>query len=216
MKLIINLFALVIIASGLDEDAVKELKCSAVSSPDSGIDLKWFGSINQFYVPLWNQLYATRTAADLLSQDARHIPFEAVQPASCLTMNKDSTISGFGRQVKYNITGDETSITFRAPWSGAKTGKFSFHMMDNKSYVLGATCWDDNEASWAVLSTVQNLEPKSRTDILKYIKSLGFDENKAVDENYAYCGLNQLLLTPISYNSQQQHLLLSPYYIYFK
>lgn len=41
MKLIINLFALVIIASGLDEDAVKELKCSAVSSPDSGIDLKW-------------------------------------------------------------------------------------------------------------------------------------------------------------------------------
>lgn len=89
-------------------------------------------------------------------------------------------------------------------------------MMDNKSYVLGATCWDDNEASWAVLSTVQNLEPKSRTDILKYIKSLGFDENKAVDENYAYCGLNQLLLTPISYNSQQQHLLLSPYYIYFK
>lgn len=61
-------------------------------------------------------------------------------------------------------------------------------MTDNKSYVLGVTCWEDDQSSWTVMSTKTCLEPDVRSKVIAYVKSLGFNTNNAVDENYEICG----------------------------
>jgi hypothetical protein len=47
-----------------------------------------------------------------------------------------------------------------------------------------------------VLSNQPFLEEKARKDVIKHIKAQGFDERKAVDENYALCP-NHIFVTPV-------------------
>jgi len=204
------LFCIVLIsfASALEEDLVKELKCNQIPAPKIDLDLNWFGSINQFYLPIWNQLYATRTAADLFGRHSRYISWNDVQPSSCLIFRKDNTVAAFGQKILYNITGSATDIKFKAPWAGSKLGHFNFHMTDNKSFVLGITCWDDNEATWAVISSEPYLETSTRRQILDYVTRIGFDERKAIDENYGLCGHQSTPIRPQAYSRPRQ-----PFYI---
>jgi len=188
------LLALVSYGSALDEEAVKESRCIKPRSAESvGLDMKWYGSVTTWYTPLWSQLDATRTAADLFQRDPAKIGFNEIQPAACILFEGDK-LSGWGRTTTYNITiEDNNSITFIAPWSGAKTAKLNYHLTDNKSFVLGVNCWkEDNEASWALLSTQATLEEKVKNATLAYIKSLGLDKKKAVEEDYTQCGKGSL------------------------
>jgi len=174
--------------AGLDEEAAKELRCLDAPDPDIvGLNLTWLGTVDPFYIPLWSKLYATRVASDIFLRDPSSIGYNEVQPSSCLAFNKNNIIQAWGRQGLYNITADETGLTFRGPWVGSKSGKFSFHLTDNKSYVLGITCWEDDEASWALLTKNQFLDPNIKFDVYAYVRSLGFDLNKAVSEDYSRC-----------------------------
>ncbi len=85
-----------------------------------------------FYLPLWNQLYKARVAEDTYSKEARYINEYEINRPSCLRFNKDKSVFAFGRQIDYNITGDSSSITFKAHWYAAKSGTFQFHLTDNR------------------------------------------------------------------------------------
>lgn len=77
--------------------------------------------MEKFFVPLWTKVYLYRTASDIMGRDVRDISEFELGSSTCLVMKKGNFVSGFGREIKYNITGDANSITFQAPWSGGES-----------------------------------------------------------------------------------------------
>jgi len=105
---------------------------------------------------------------------------------ACLRFSNGNIVSGFGHTKTYNISGDGKSLTFRAPWVGAQTGHFVFHLTDNQNYVLGITCWEDQESGWALLTTTDSVDPEVKAHVLKYVTSLGFNGALAHDSTSSY------------------------------
>lgn len=97
----------------------------------------------------------------------------------------------------------------------AKQAKFSYHKTDNKSYVLGVTCWEDDEAGWTVITPKPLLGDKEKAEILKYVKSLGFDVKKAVEEDYALCHGRYAIVLKQAAVQVQPLVLLAPRPHYF-
>ncbi|OXA47975.1 hypothetical protein Fcan01_17294 [Folsomia candida] len=123
MKLLL-LVLLVSVVAGLLEEPTKERKCVPQPKKNSlGLDLKWFGSVKEFFLPMWSQLYATRTASDILEREAARIANHEIDPASCLVFKQENTVSAYGRVQNYNISGDADSIHFKSPWSGRFLGR---------------------------------------------------------------------------------------------
>ncbi len=66
-------------------------------------------------------------------------------------------------------------------------GRHYLTLRDNKSFVFFTTCWGDGKASWSVISTKPSLDEEITTEIFEHAKSLGFQEEFFLQQNYESC-----------------------------
>ncbi len=60
-------------------------------------------------------------------------------------------------------------------------------LTDNASYVFMAVCWDDNQASWGVMSTTATLPEETVKLIHEHAESLGFKKEYFEELRYTNC-----------------------------
>jgi len=130
-----------------------------------------------------------RTASDLLEKPVDSISENAMDSPCIIGDLANFKMEGFGgkkMEFEAKLESDQT-MNFIAKSKHAKRGFHTLVDSDNKSWVLGLTCWEDDEASWGVWSTVPTLSSSAKEAISKQLKAHGFSEKYSVPMSYSNC-----------------------------
>jgi len=185
--LILSLFVLQCLC--LKEEKAKEKRCLKGIETNANQNWSWLFSVKKWYFPLWSKLELYRTASDLLQKPVDSISEKALDNPCIVGDLANFKMEGFdGKEIEFeaNVESDQT-MNFIAKSKHAKRGRHTLVDSDNKSWVLGLTCWEDDEASWGVWSTLPKLSSSAKEAIVKQIKAHGFSEENFVAMSYNNC-----------------------------
>jgi len=186
---ILILSVLVLQCLCLNEEKAKEKRCLKGVQTNGEQNWSWLFSVKKWYFPLWSKLELYRTASDLLQKPVDSISEKAMDNPCILGDLANFIMEGFdGKEMEFEANVESVqSIDFKAKTKHAKRGRHTLIYSDNKSWVLGFTCGEDDEASWGVWSTEPKLSSSVKEAILKKIKAHGFSEKHSVPMSYSNC-----------------------------
>jgi len=171
---------------GLVENAVKEMACIS-PGVDTSLNWKWVYSKDKWYIPLWSKLELYRVAEDLIQKKVRDISEQEIEQP-CVVSNKEFTTWGFNQTgVRFITQLDDDFVLHFESANGGMKGKYYMALTDNENFVVGITCWEDNQASWTVMSTKPYLNPGIKEVLVDYLKSHGFNMDFLVEDRYENC-----------------------------
>jgi len=185
--LILSLFVLQCFS--LDEEKAKEKRCLKGAQTNPNQNWNWLFEVKKWYFPLWNKLELYRTASDILQKRVGSISEEALENSCIIGDLANFKMEGFnGKKVQFeaSVESDHTMV-FIADSKHAKRGRHTIIDSDNKSWVLGFTCWEDDEASWGVWSTAPTLSSSAIETVVKQIRAYGFSEKYSIAAGYRNC-----------------------------
>jgi len=168
-------------------------------------------SIHKWYFPLWSKLEFYRTASDILEKSVTDMPLSSLENA-CITWDPSlaATTGLGGLEAKYDLSIDgagvinfkgkskygmgNTHINFISTcmkWfpflNAAKSGKHVLTLSDNKNFIVGVTCWDDEEGSYGIWTPKPQLSAGDKEIIVKHLEELGFGMDFMVETPYDKC-----------------------------
>jgi len=169
----------------IDLNQAKEQKCSDLT-PD--VDMSWLGAQTVWYHPLWSQFSIWKFAVDGhgLNWPEERTAQEIVK-LGCSFWKPPSNTTFFGATVLYDTVVTPQEIIWRKQGQSGEFRRFRYVFTDNKSFLLATNCWEDNEASWILLSPFTSLPSSTLQKIIWHIKSLGFKEENVVRNPSSYC-----------------------------
>jgi len=169
----------------IDLNEAREQKCTDLT-PD--VDMAWLGAQKVWYYPIWNLFEIYKFAADghgvnWVQERTAH----QIVKLGCSFWKPPSSTTFFGATVLYDTVVTPQEIIWRKEGESGVFRRFRYVFTDNKSFVLGTNCYEDNEASWIVLSPFSSLPSSTLEKIVWHIKSLGFKESNIVYNPASYC-----------------------------